>query len=146
MKKIFTIFFVTLGVIFCILIIAGTYFFVADPYHIRPLISIMMEKSPATNTEVSKTAGTNNTTHATGTAATGTTTTNTTTNNPLLNASQEKALEAMGINPANLPTKITPEMETCFDTKLGTVRTTEIKNGATPTATDFFKARACLGQ
>lgn len=64
--------------------------------------------------------------------------------NPLIPQSQEKALEAIGIDPSKLPTKITPEMSACFDQKLGTSRTLEIKNGSTPTATEFIKVQSCL--
>ena len=38
---------------------------------------------------------------------------------PLLNETQEKALESVGIDPAKIPTEITPEMEECFIEKLG---------------------------
>ncbi|MDO8509736.1 MAG: hypothetical protein Q7S24_01180 [bacterium] len=64
--------------------------------------------------------------------------------NPLLTPAQEQTLEKIGIDPATLPTKITPTMEACFYDKLGEKRTNEIKNGATPTASDYFVARTCL--
>lgn len=64
--------------------------------------------------------------------------------NPLLNESQESSLEAVGINPSKLPSEITPAMEVCFVEKLGAERAQEIKNGDSPTATDYLKAKSCL--
>lgn len=63
---------------------------------------------------------------------------------PLLNETQEKALETIGIDPAKVPSQITPEMEACFTEKLGKERVNEIKAGASPSATDLFKAKTCL--
>jgi len=67
-------------------------------------------------------------------------------NNPLIPDTQEKALYDMGVDTASLPTEITPAMATCFVDKLGEARTTEIVNGATPSAMDFFKAKDCLNK
>ncbi len=122
MKKFLQIFFMALGVIFFLLLAAGVYLYVADPYGIKPIIkSLTGQSAPAT-----KESG------------------NTADKNPLLSPTQEKALETIGINPANLPSKITPAMETCFYAKLGTARANELKNGAEPTAADYFAARSCL--
>ena len=63
---------------------------------------------------------------------------------PLLNDSQEKALKTVGIDPATLPTELTPAQEQCFVDKLGTARVMEIVNGATPTPVDFLKAKGCI--
>jgi len=63
---------------------------------------------------------------------------------PLLSPSQEATLEKIGIDPAKLPTTITPAMETCFTDKLGIDRVSEIKAGAEPKAIDFFKAKSCV--
>lgn len=117
-------FFLTLGVIFFILIIAGAVFFITDPYNIRPIISIIYESVTAD----SATVGTSERVDK----------------NPLLEVDQEKILESMGINPASLPSEITPEMESCFTKTLGSQRVNEIKAGSSPTASDFFTARECL--
>lgn len=123
MKKFLEIFFIILGVIFFILLLAGTYLYVADPFGIKPFINGLGSKAaPAP-----KQAGTN-----------------TVDKNPLLTPAQEQTLEKIGIDPATLPTKITPAMEACFYRKLGDRRTNEIKNGATPTAADYFAARSCI--
>ncbi len=64
--------------------------------------------------------------------------------NPLLSDTQEKALDRLGIDPASIPTEITPEQEQCFEDALGADRVNEIKAGDAPTATDFFKAKSCI--
>ena len=118
MKKIFTIFFVILGVIFFILIIIGAYLYIADPLNLKPLLSGAVSTVESTGEIVDK--------------------------NPLLNESQEKALETFGIDPAAVPSQITPEQEACFIEKLGSARVEEIKAGDSPTATEFFTARDCI--
>ncbi|MEX2341256.1 MAG: hypothetical protein WD605_02980 [Candidatus Paceibacterota bacterium] len=112
MKKILNIFFVTLGVIFFILILIGTYFFVVDPLNLRGFYS-------------GNTSGTDS-------------------SHPYINESQESALKTFGIDPASLPSEITPEQEACFESKLGEERVAEIKSGDSPTATDYFKAKDCI--
>jgi hypothetical protein len=123
MKKFLQIFFIILGVIFFILILAGTYLYVVDPFGIKPFIKGLSNQT----VPVSKQTGTN-----------------VVDKNPLLTPTQEQTLEKIGIDPATLPTKITPAMEACFYNKLGDKRTNEIKNGATPTAADYFAARSCI--
>ena len=66
--------------------------------------------------------------------------------NPLLNAGQEQALENIGVNVEALPQELTPAMQACLLEKLGEARAKEIVAGATPSPTDFFKAKDCLGQ
>jgi len=65
---------------------------------------------------------------------------------PLLNDSQETMLEGMGVDVAQLPTEITPSMQTCFIEKLGTARAQELASGSTPGAMDIIKARECIGK
>ena len=125
MKNFLNTFFVTLGVIFFLLIIVTGYVYVADPFEIKPLIKTFTSQRSA---QTSGTAGQNGMTDK----------------NPLLNREQEKAFEAIGIDPSALPSQITPAMEACFYEKLGAARASEIKAGAAPTATDYFIARACL--
>lgn len=66
--------------------------------------------------------------------------------NPLLNTEQEKTLTSFGVDVSQLPTTISPAMQDCFVEKLGESRAMEIVNGATPSATDFFKAQDCLSK
>jgi hypothetical protein len=120
MKKFFTIFFVTLGVIFSIIILIVIYLFIADPFKIKPLLfgSKATTSQKATSTQTP--SG--------------------------LSDSQKKALEAVGVNPATLPSpsSITPAQEACFTSKLGATRVAEIKAGASPTAVEIFTAKACI--
>ncbi len=120
MKKFLTYFFVTLGVLFFIIICAGAYIWFADPFEIRPFISVMMGRETTGVIEASLVD-----------------------KNPALSPAQESALEKIGIDPATLPTSITPEMEDCFVSKLGESRVSEIKAGDSPTPTEIFVTRSC---
>jgi len=64
--------------------------------------------------------------------------------NPLLSEKQEKILETFGIDPADIPSDISPEQEKCFEDAIGEDRVAEIKAGDSPTATEFFKAKGCI--
>ena len=123
MKKIFTIFFVTLGVIFFCLLLAGTWFYLTDPLNLKPLL---FGSTPAT------------------TSIDSTETTIQTTSNGALSPAQQAALETIGIDADSLPSEVTPEQEACFVDVLGEARVAEISAGDSPTATEFFRARHCL--
>lgn len=112
----------TLGVIFFILLIVLAYVIIADPFNLRPLYTLLTAPAPIT---------------ATSTPSIKTT-------NPLLTPAQEQALQKIGVDPAKLPTTITPQMEACFVSSLGQKRVDEIKKGASPTPADYFAARSCL--
>lgn len=118
MKKFFTIFFVTLGVIFLLLIIAAVCLFIIDPLNLR---SVYFNNS-ATPSSTDSAQG----------------------DHPYLSESQEKALRAVGVDPASLPSEITPEQEACFESKLGEARVAEIKSGDSPTMNDYFQAKDCI--
>lgn len=120
MKKFLNIFFVTLGVIFFLILILVGYAYATNMFGVKTFFTGDASLSDKTNVGQDLDR------------------------NPLIPESQEKALEAIGIDPAKLPTKITPEMSACFDQKLGTKRTLEIKNGSTPTAAEFIKVQSCL--
>lgn len=64
--------------------------------------------------------------------------------NPLLSPTQEKVLETFGVDPADVPSSITPAQAACFEEKLGSKRVEEIKAGDSPTALEFFTAKGCL--
>lgn len=115
MKKILNIFFVTLGVIFFVLILVGAYLYFASPFSFE---SVYLNTDPTNTEPVDK--------------------------HPALSESQEKALSTFGIDPAQLPNEITPEQEACFEEKLGAERVAEIKAGDAPTATDYYKAKGCI--
>jgi len=121
-------FFVFLGVIFFILIAGIVYLFIADPFNLKPILKM-------TNLPI---VSDGNKVNPQESAA------DTSDKNPLLNDGQEKILESFGINPAALPTVITPEMEICFRESLGEERVNEIMKTGQPDMADFFKARSCL--
>jgi hypothetical protein len=125
MKSFFTIFFVVLGVIFLLLIIAVTIFLIIDPFGLR---QAFVSQSGAGGYETSTLSG--------GDVAED--------RNPALSPAQEQALKSFGIDPAQIPSEITPEQEACFVARLGAARVEEIKAGAMPTAAEFFKARDCI--
>lgn len=122
MKKFFTVFFVTLGVIFFVLLLAIGYFLITDPFNLKPLLfgSSRVNTTKTENSEVK------------------------TDKHPGLSDTQEKTLETFGIDPSKLPSTLTPEQEACFTTALGAKRVAEIKAGDAPTATDIYKAKSCL--
>lgn len=120
MKNALNIFFVTLGVIFFILILIGLYVYFADPFNLKPLL---FDGGGGGAPSASESAGDRN---------------------PALSPSQEAALDSIGVDPASVPSSITPEQEECFVEVLGAARVEEIKSGDTPTAIEFFRARECL--
>lgn len=132
MKTFLTKIFLGLGVIFFILILIGTYLFVTDPYNLKPLLFGSPVKTQTTKTDTTETK------------TSGTTTTGAATGGFQLSAEQKQALVAFGIDPATVPSSISPAQETCFINVLGNARVSEIKAGAVPSALEFFKAKSCI--
>jgi len=130
MKKFLTTFFVTLGVLFFALILCGVYLFVVDPYNLKPLF---LNSDSEPQAEVAKEHVATSTAQATVVDS-----------HPTLSESQEAALENVGINPAALPSEITPAQEQCFIDAIGSERVGEIVAGGSPTPVEIFKARGCL--
>jgi hypothetical protein len=116
-------FLIALGVIFFFIILGLIWFFVADPWEIKPLIPslIGIEKNLSENQEPIE-AG----------------------DHPLLSNEQENTLKKIGIDPASLPTEITPEMQACFTKILGAERVAEIIKTGSPSPLDMLKAKSCL--
>lgn len=125
-------FFITLGIIFFLLIIVIAYLIIADPFEIRPLIKSFQGDLSVVEESMDQTSMKNIDDSVV------------VDKNPLLNTSQEKTLEALGIDPATIPTTFTPDMEVCAVEKLGAQRVEEIKGGATPTVMDYMKGKDCL--
>ncbi len=123
MKRVINFFFVTLGVIFFLILLAGATFFVLDPYEIRPVLSSLMNTDSNTTTSIDSEI---------------------IDKNPALSPIQESALEKIGVDPAKVPTSITGEQEACFEAKLGKDRVVAIKAGDSPTMTDYIKAKDCI--
>jgi hypothetical protein len=122
MKKVLTIFFATLGVIFFVLILAGVYLFVFDPFNIKPLFQLVSSQ----HTIVAPQQSTTNT------------------KNDKLSPAQKEVLIKIGIDPAKIPTSITPAQEACFVQVIGASRVSEIKAGGVPTPTELLSAKSCL--
>ena len=119
-RRILTYFFVTLGVIFFILICAGLIFWMR--------ISQVTAPTDASDTNTAQEEAPQQIDA-----------------NPYLNETQEKTLKAVGVDPATLPKEITPEMNVCFKETLGAERYDMLASGQEqPSAADFFKARSCL--
>jgi hypothetical protein len=115
MKKFLKIFFITLGIIFFILILGAGYVYFADPFGIRELwqsggIEALNEPSEK---------------------------------NPNITKGQEAVLKSAGIDAESI-TSFTPEQEACFVEKFGEQRVDEIKAGSTPTMSEIFEGRDCL--
>jgi len=131
MKKFLNVFFVTLGVIFSIIILFVIYLFIFDPLNLKPLIFGSNTTTNTVKTEAAKSSEQNQ-------------------NNSSENVSfsfsdaQKKTLQSFGIDPTTLPTTITATQQTCLEGKLGTARFAEIKAGASPNAIEFYNAKSCL--
>lgn len=125
MKNVLTSIFITLGVIFFILILIAGYFFVTDPYNLKPLIfgsdSETIEKKPSEEVPGAVVSG-----------------------GFTLSESQKQALVSVGIDPASVPSSISVEQESCFVGYLGADRVAEIKAGAVPNALEFMKVKPCI--
>lgn len=134
-KKILTPVFVTLGIIFVILLLGAGYMYANNTFGMRAsgVPYSALQKSTDTSANTASGGGTKSTTQTTS-GSTGFT----------LNASQKAALQAFGIDPNSLPSTISADQVACFESKLGVSRVAEIKAGATPSMSEFFKARACI--
>lgn len=121
-KKLINGFFVFLGILFLIIIVILATVYITDGYGIRSLLTGSSSSPSLSGSDTNESSD----------------------KNSLLSDSQEKMLENIGIDPASLPSKITPEILACFETKLGKERTDEIKSGASPTPLDYAKAKGCF--
>ncbi len=127
MFKFLQTFFTILGVIFFLLLFgAGVFWFLVfgTGKSVSMPISLPIEKSEL---PMEKSVSASNDKH------------------PLLNVEQEKTLTSIGIDPATLPTHISPEQEQCFIDALGIEKVNAVKAGQAPDALDIFKARDCVG-
>lgn len=115
MRTTITYFFVTLGVIFFVLILSGAYFWYTDVWGVRTFVSLMQAEPPATTQETSVDATTQ----------------------------QRERLESFGLDP-NIMDSLTAEDEDCFAAAIGADRVAEIKAGAIPTMSEFAASADCL--
>lgn len=63
---------------------------------------------------------------------------------PLLSPQQEKTLQQIGIDPATLPTTVTPAQTQCAINAIGKSRVNAILAGATPSMTEILALKRCL--
>lgn len=121
MKTFLTRFFVTLGVTFFLLLCAGAYVWFTDTYGVRTLVTFL--RGGVAEVELVEDG---------------------VDRHPAMNEQQEAALEAVGIDPASVPSSITPAQEACFTEALGAARVEAIKGGDSPTAAEILQAGKCL--
>ncbi|MEA3248786.1 MAG: hypothetical protein U9Q03_00315 [Patescibacteria group bacterium] len=127
------IFLMSMGVVFLIVLGIIAYVIIADPFNLRGITQPADLASGVIN-EIVPDGGT----------AAAPTISDPNDKNPLLTPDQEAFAESIGIDPATLPTEVTPEMESCLIDAVGAERAAEIKAGAAPSAFEIFKARGCL--
>lgn len=144
MKNTLLYFFASLGVIFSFVLIGLGYFYVTDPYDLKPLFfgsgAVPMAQDQqyrADSDEVSSNGATGTSTDANAASIQ-------ISGGFTLSDAQKQALMNFGIDPAAVPTNVTPEQERCFIGVLGEARVGEIKAGAVPSAMEFFRAKACV--
>lgn len=133
MKKFFNIFFVVLGVLFLLELLMIAYFFIVDPWNIKPFI--FPDKSASSErviTEQGMQESDVSGTQAETSASTGVT------------PAQAKALETVGIDPKAVAQSFTPEQIVCFEAILGAERVVEIKGGAVPSFSEYNSVKGCL--
>lgn len=125
-------FFITMGILFIIIVATLVYLVVADPFELRPMLfdSAQVPREAATAGMLS------------GEVAPA----DTSTNELVLSSEQKDALQKYGIDPSTIPTTITPLQLVCFEEKLGTSRVTEIRMGGVPTAFELLRVKSCIGQ
>jgi hypothetical protein len=128
MKKFLKIFFIFLGALFLIIILAIMAFFIFDPFNLKSLPNSGISVKSVVQTTLGKVD----------------TEIDDVDKNPLVTQKQEAMLESLGVDPSDLPTEITPAMEECFVEKLGAERVSEITQGDSPTAAEFLRAGNCF--
>lgn len=134
-------FFVFLGVVFFLILLALSYFIIVDPFNIRPFISSAIIKDYNGVNTSNPEADFNNPGVVT---ENNSVSESSTTSGINLSNTQKKVLELVGVDPETLPTKLTPEQEACFVSTLGQDRVDDIVAGAAPTAAEFLKAKHCI--
>jgi len=144
MFRIVRIFFVSMGITFTLLLCGVAYLFIADPFHIRSIITLLLSSSPAVHAvfPTEAPASARPTTVVASTTVPVATTSTVTAVGPT--SAQREALQAVGIDPQTVVSKITPTQLACFMSVLGAARVAEIKGGAVPSAAEFIRVRSCL--
>lgn len=134
MKRLITGFFVVLGVVFFVLLLALAYLWFADPFELQPLVDSYRNPTSAPSVAASSTT----------TSEPTSSTTTVDDKNPNLTSAQANALEFIGVDVTALPDTITPDQRACFTRVLGASRVAEIQAGAAPTPIEILKAKECI--
>lgn len=134
MKMFILWFFAVLGFIFFLILIGVTYFVIADPFNLRPMMWMFLpgEQTERSILPTSKVGFNNNTSDLNN---------ETVSNN--LTSEQSAAMQSVGLE-ASTVANITSEQENCFINILGQARVNQVKSGAVPTASEFFSVRGCI--
>jgi hypothetical protein len=158
MKKIILYFLALLGSVFLIILIGLTYFYITDPFNLKPLIfgtefkiesAIDLKKESTEKTESAAVPAmvldeTVNTVVEDVKSTDVVSTTKAAVSDFTLSQAQKDALLNLGIPPEAVPTVISAEQEQCFIQVLGEERVKEIKAGAIPGTFEFIKAQSCI--
>ena len=144
-KKILIWFFAILGGIFFCLLVGLAYLIIADPFNLRPLITMFMATAPTSEERVSSNRAIETIVQPPAfeeksDSSTGDTTLDTSPQTLPVTDAQAEALESVGLEAQAL----SQVQEACFVRILGQARVDEVKAGAVPTAAEFFNARECL--
>ena len=142
-RTIFKLFFLGMGVIFTLILLVSVYLFLFDPFHIRPLMTLLVRARTDTSMYPAATTADVSSPAVSDTTATPT---------PAVSksapagptAAQRQALESVGINPSAFPGGISATQLQCFTQILGASRVEAIKAGAVPTVAEFLAVRGCL--
>jgi hypothetical protein len=152
--KILVRFFAVLGVIFFFILLGLGYVIVADPFHLRPLVSLLLAPPPSsggavvspparegylpsTPVDPEDVQGTDDVTSISDSV---TPPMPASPNSVPVTSAQAEALESVGLTAA----AISPEQEACFVSILGQARVDEVKAGTIPSAAEFVRASGCL--
>jgi hypothetical protein len=138
MKKFLTIFFVSLGVIFFIILLTLAYLWFADPFEIRPLLERYQTASASNDSVVTEASSSSVELEGSKTDVV-----SALEPNSALSSAQSDALSTVGIDESAVANFSQSEIE-CFTGILGKERVDEIKAGSVPSLSEFFAAKECV--
>jgi hypothetical protein len=131
-------FFMGLGIIFFLLLVGLGYFLIVDPWNLRPLYSSVYSGLTSTSTDGAQ--GSKNNPAPNGEVGSP----EATQSDSRVSNEQAQALQSVGLDSSNVPTKFTDEQKDCFIRILGQERVNAIVAGDTPTPAEFYSAKECL--
>jgi hypothetical protein len=138
-KSVFTTVFLTLSAVLLLFVVAVVYFIVVDPLHLKPLL-FGTSGTPQGLSEMHATTDT----PADQSNSVASSTDEVSIEGFTLSEAQKSALSGIGIDPASIPSTISPTRVACFEEILGTERVSEIRAGAVPSALELLKVKSCI--